>query len=213
MLHILSVCQFALKRKSDSWFVCLSIHQPVFAAIDTDALSIWRSLIVGIFPQHFQTLLAYNGYTVPSLAEPKRRKCRSDILRKLQKTSILSNMLILAYRNMWWIWCKTLDVSKRLRDLENKIQKAEDYLLKPSPTASLIDPSNNKPVSNLAAKRRFFVTVTEEAHKSNGNAKKAFVFNVPDWLPLKMVQATLHNASIMTHHPRLESRPRKIYPK
>lgn len=72
-----------------------------------------------------------------------------------------------------------------------------------SPSASLIDQSNEIITSDLAATGCFFDSVAKEAHRLIANAENAVVFNMPNDRSLPLVQSTILNACNVNHRPRL----------
>lgn len=97
-----------------------------------------------------------------SLAEPKRRQCRTAVLRKSLKSLIPNKKCSVPLMD---IFCnrgsKDLDVSKRLKNLKIRVQQIRDFLLKLFPVACLIDPSSDTSASNLAEAGHIFVSVTQ----------------------------------------------------
>lgn len=144
---------------------------------------------------------------MPSPAKPKWRKSRITILRKPLQTPISTNPYSVPFIDIIDKYgAKALEVSKKLRDLENKVQRIKDLSLELSASVSLIDLFNDTNVSNLAATGRFCDSLTKGAHKGITNAKNDVVFNIPDHLPLSLVQVTVLNVWPTTLASALDSR-------
>lgn len=89
---------------------------------------------------------------------------------------------------------KAVDVSRRLKDLEIKVQQIDSLSLKLSSLTSLIAPSNDAYANNLAATGRFLDSVIKETHKFDANARNAVVFNILDHSPPPPIQPTILDA-------------------
>lgn len=82
---------------------------------------------------------------------------------------------------------EALDVSKRLMEVEVKVQQIDDLSLKLSRLINAIYPSNDTNIRNPATTGGFVDFVTKEVHEHITSAKNAVVFNILDRLPLPLV--------------------------